>query len=90
MEVSGINESYYFHIIYRDGQANVATMIADDLREGYGKWMWNLWAKVIRLVGGSYKADNYALQGWLEGVVKLVSHCYRISAFLLNNNWTLK
>ena len=37
VEVSGINESYYFHIIYRDGQANVATMIADDLREGYGK-----------------------------------------------------
>ena len=37
VEVSGINESYYFHVIYRDEKADIATLIADDLREGYSK-----------------------------------------------------
>ncbi len=37
VEVSGINESYYFHIIYREDQRYIAEMIADDLREGYSK-----------------------------------------------------
>ena len=37
VEVSGINESYYFHVIYRDEKADIAAMIADDLREGYSK-----------------------------------------------------
>jgi hypothetical protein len=32
-----MNESYYFHVIYHERQKQIASIIANDLREGYGK-----------------------------------------------------
>ena len=33
----GIDETYYFHLIYRDIHANYAAMIDQDIKEGYSK-----------------------------------------------------
>lgn len=35
--VSGIDESYYFHLIYRDVHATQASIISNDIREGFSK-----------------------------------------------------
>lgn len=37
VEVNGINEIYYFHVIYRESHSMLAAMIGSDLREGFGK-----------------------------------------------------
>lgn len=37
VEINGMNESYYFHVIYHERQKQIASIIANDLREGYGK-----------------------------------------------------
>ena len=35
--VEGINETYYFHLIYRDAHALYASAIGQDIREGFSK-----------------------------------------------------
>ena len=37
VEVSGINETYFFHLIYRKFQSAEALIIANDIKEGYSK-----------------------------------------------------
>ena len=37
VEINGINEKYYFHVIYREGHSMLASMIGSDLRDGFGK-----------------------------------------------------
>lgn len=37
VEVNGINEIYYFHVIYRESHSVLAALIGSDLREGFGK-----------------------------------------------------
>lgn len=37
VEVNGINEIYYFHVIYREPHSMLASMIGSDLKEGLGK-----------------------------------------------------
>ena len=37
VEINGINEKYYFHVIYRDSQSLLASMIGRDLKEGFDK-----------------------------------------------------
>ena len=37
VEINGMNESYFFHVIYHERQKQIASIIANDLREGYGK-----------------------------------------------------
>ena len=37
VEINGINEKYYFHVIYREGQSLLASMIGRDLKEGFDK-----------------------------------------------------
>ena len=37
VEINGINEKYYFHVIYRDGHSMLASMIGSDLKEVFGK-----------------------------------------------------
>ena len=37
VEINGINEIYYFHVIYRDSHSMLAAMIGSDLKEGFGK-----------------------------------------------------
>ena len=37
VEVNGINEIYYFHVIYREAHSVLAALIGSDLREGFGK-----------------------------------------------------
>ena len=33
----GIDETYYFHLIYREEHARIAMIIDNDIKEGYGK-----------------------------------------------------
>ena len=37
VEVNGINEIYYFHVIYRESHSVLAALIGSDLKEGFGK-----------------------------------------------------
>lgn len=37
VEVNGINEIYYFHVIYRENHSLLASMIGRDLKEGFDK-----------------------------------------------------
>lgn len=37
VEITGINEKYYFHIIYRESHSLLATLIGRDLKEGFDK-----------------------------------------------------
>lgn len=37
VEINGINEKYYFHVIYRDTHSTLASMIGRDLKEGFDK-----------------------------------------------------
>ena len=37
VEINGINEKYYFHVIYREDHSMQASMIGNDLKEGFGK-----------------------------------------------------
>lgn len=37
VEVNGVNEKYYFHVIYRKSHSMLASMIGSDLKEGFGK-----------------------------------------------------
>ena len=37
VEINGINEKYYFHIIYREAHSLLASMIGRDLKEGFDK-----------------------------------------------------
>ena len=37
VEVNGINEIYYFHVIYRESHSVLAALIGSDLKEGLGK-----------------------------------------------------
>lgn len=37
VEINGINEIYYFHVIYRESHSMLAALIGSDLKEGFGK-----------------------------------------------------
>lgn len=37
VEINGVNEKYYFHVIYREIHSLLASMIGRDLKEGYDK-----------------------------------------------------
>lgn len=37
VEIEGINEKYYFHVIYRESHSLLATMIGRELKDGFGK-----------------------------------------------------
>lgn len=37
VEIKGVNEIYYFHVIYRESHSMLAALIGSDLREGFGK-----------------------------------------------------
>ena len=37
VEINGIGEKYYFHVIYREGHSMLASIIGGDLREGFSK-----------------------------------------------------
>ena len=37
VEINGINEIYYFHVIYRESHSMLAAMIGSDLKEGFSK-----------------------------------------------------
>ena len=37
VEINGINEKYYFHVIYREAHSILASMIGRDLKEGFDK-----------------------------------------------------
>jgi hypothetical protein len=37
VEINGINEKYYFHVIYRETHSLLASMIGRDLKEGFDK-----------------------------------------------------
>ena len=37
VEINGINEKYYFHVIYRERHSMLASLIGNDLQEGYSK-----------------------------------------------------
>ena len=37
VEINGINEKYYFHVIYREAHSLLASMIGRDLKEGFDK-----------------------------------------------------
>jgi hypothetical protein len=37
VEINGINEKYYFHVIYREEHSFFATLIGHDLKEGFDK-----------------------------------------------------
>ena len=37
VEINGINEIYYFHVIYRESHSMLAAMIGSDLKEGLEK-----------------------------------------------------
>lgn len=37
VEINGINEKYYFHVIYREVHSLLASMIGHDLKEGFDK-----------------------------------------------------
>ena len=37
VEINGINEKYYFHVIYREAHSLLASVIRHDLKEGFDK-----------------------------------------------------
>ena len=37
VEINGINEKYYFHVIYRERHSMLANLIGSDLKEGFSK-----------------------------------------------------
>lgn len=37
VEINGVNEKYYFHVIYRECHSMLATLIGSDLKEGLSK-----------------------------------------------------
>ena len=37
VEIAGIDEIYYFHVIYRESHSMLAAMIGADIKEGFGK-----------------------------------------------------
>lgn len=37
VEINGVNEKYYFHVIYRETHSLLASMIGRDLKEGFDK-----------------------------------------------------
>lgn len=37
VEINGINEKYYFHVIYRENHSILASLIGHDLKEGFDK-----------------------------------------------------
>ena len=37
VEINGINEKYYFHVIYREAHSVLASMIGRDLKDGFDK-----------------------------------------------------
>jgi len=37
VEINGVNEKYYFHVIYRETHSFLATIIGHDLKEGFDK-----------------------------------------------------
>lgn len=37
VEINGINEKYYFHVIYRETHSLLASLIGRDLKEGFDK-----------------------------------------------------
>jgi len=37
VEVNGIDEKYYFHVIYREHHSMLASLIGNDIQEGLGK-----------------------------------------------------
>ena len=37
VEIEGINEKYYFHVIYRESHSLLAAMIGRELKDGFGK-----------------------------------------------------
>lgn len=37
VEINGINEIYYFHVIYREAHSMLAALIGSDLKEGFEK-----------------------------------------------------
>ena len=37
VEINGINEKYYFHVIYRESHSLIASMIGHDLKDGFDK-----------------------------------------------------
>lgn len=37
VEINGINEKYYFHVIYRENHSMLASMIGSDLKDGFSK-----------------------------------------------------
>ncbi len=37
VEINGVNEKYYFHVIYREVHSFLATIIGHDLKEGFDK-----------------------------------------------------
>lgn len=37
VEINGINEKYYFHVIYREAHSLLASIIGHDLKEGFDK-----------------------------------------------------
>ena len=37
VEINGINEKYYFHVIYQEVHSLLASMINQDLKEGFDK-----------------------------------------------------
>ena len=37
VEINGVNEKYYFHVIYREAHSLLASMIGRDLKEGFDK-----------------------------------------------------
>ena len=37
VEINGINEKYYFHVIYRNYHSMLASIIGSDLKEGFDK-----------------------------------------------------
>lgn len=37
VEINGIDEKYFFHVIYRENHSMLASMIGNDLKEGFDK-----------------------------------------------------
>ena len=37
VEINGINEKYYFHVIYRESHSLLASLIGHDLQDGFSK-----------------------------------------------------
>ena len=37
VEINGIDEKYYFHVIYREKHSMLASIVGGDLKEGFSK-----------------------------------------------------